>query len=489
MDSCPTSAGQLEANTLKQKSPITGRTMGAAVIFQRRACAIRCLFRLCLSLLLVLASMQVAAQPRGVALVIGNGAYADRPLLNATNDARDMAMALREAGFLVLEHIDLNEAAMKEALADFEDRLRASRSIGLFYFAGHGMQSTQGRNYLLPVGRAYQSERDVEFFGVAADTVLARMERVGNALNMVILDACRDAPLPSEHRSVTSRGLARMNAPSGSLIAFATAAGRTASDNPGRRNGLYTHHLLRAMRTPGLRIEDVFKTVGRAVEQESAGLQSPEEFMKLRDPTPFCFFQGRGCGPGVRLQSAEEVEQEYWNSIKTSLDPADHRDYLRRYPVGRFGPLAERQLRLLEGALASAQPHQSVQVPAPVNEKVTFTAQPLFGRKSAVATGPALTMLADLATKIREVNLEVVIAVGHGSSDEGSSPEVNKLSVARAEAIKQVLVSREGLERNRIYTEGRGLDLPVSDNRTAEGRARNRRVEVEVIGTRTRTRP
>jgi hypothetical protein len=102
-----------------------------------------------------------------------------------------------------------------------------------------------------------------------------------------------------------------MAAPSGSVIAFATAPGRTASDNAGRRNGRYTEHLLQALRTPGLRLEDVFKVVGRAVEKASDGQQSPEEFMKLRDTTPFCFFPGRGCRPSLRFQSADEIEQEY----------------------------------------------------------------------------------------------------------------------------------------------------------------------------------
>lgn len=435
------------------------------------------------------------AQARGVALVIGNAAYADRALPNPGNDAADVAQLLREAGFEVLARGNLTESAMKEALADFEDRLRASRGVGVFYFAGHGMQTSRGRNFLLPVGRSYTRERDVELFGVPADAVLASMEKVGNALNIVILDACRDAPLPPETRSAISRGLARMDAPSGSLIAFATAPGRTASDNPGRRNGLYTQHLLRVLRQPGLRLEDVFKEVGRAVERDSGGQQSPEEFMKLRDPAPFCLFPGRGCGAGAgpRLASADEVEQEFWDAIKTSRDARDHRDYLQRYPNGRFAVLAQRQLRLLDDSAARAPAAvvaaAPLAVPAPMTarppamEKVSLTAELQLNTGLTTFLPDSSAKLDNLAAQAKRVTLEVIIAVGHASPDEGPADVAQRLSVRRAEAAKAHLVS-QGIEPNRIYTEGRGASQPTADNSTAEGRAKNRRVELELVGTR-----
>lgn len=116
-----------------------------------------------------------AAQPRGVALVVVSSASAERAIPRAANDARDMAALLREAGFTVLGHTNPDEATLKEALADLEDRLRASRGVGLFCFAGHSMQAARARNHLLAVGRKCRRERDVELFGVAADTVLACM--------------------------------------------------------------------------------------------------------------------------------------------------------------------------------------------------------------------------------------------------------------------------------------------------------------------------
>lgn len=298
-----------------------------------------------------LGALPAHAAPRGVALVIGNAVYADKPLKNPVNDARDLAEALRKSGFEVMLKQNLSADQMKEAIADFGDRLARERTVGLFYFSGHGMQTSKGQNFLLPVGRDYKRERDVEFYAVEARSVLSQMESAGNPLNIVVLDACRDAPLPAEARSAGSKGLARMEAPSGSIIAFATAPGRTASDNPGERNGLYTKHLIAAINTPGLRLEDVFKRVGRNVEADSNRQQSPEEMMKLRDDTPFFFTPGEV--PQVIVQpapspyrpapvvtpsppSVDPGEAAYWSEVKKSEDAADYAAYLTAYPNGRY---------------------------------------------------------------------------------------------------------------------------------------------------------
>src|ERR1700694_813510 len=120
--------------------------------------------------------------------------------------------------------------------------------------------------------------------------------------------------------------------------------------------------------------------------------------------------------------------------------------------------------------------------PKPVAEKVTFAADVLFDFDKAVIKPEGKTKLDDLATKVKGINLEVVIAIGHADSI-GSDEYNQKLSVRRAEAVKAYLVSK-GIEPNRVYTEGKGEKQPVADNRTKDGRAKNRRVEIEVIGTR-----
>ena len=122
--------------------------------------------------------------------------------------------------------------------------------------------------------------------------------------------------------------------------------------------------------------------------------------------------------------------------------------------------------------------------PAPVSEKVTFAADAYFDTAKSVLKPDAQAKLADLVDKTKGVNLEVIIAVGH-TDIVGSAAYNQKLSIARAESVKKFLTGK-GIETNRVYTEGKGFAQPVADNKTAEGRAKNRRVEVEVVGTRTR---
>jgi hypothetical protein len=231
--------------------------------------------------LIVFASIAWAqgdARPeRRLALVIGNGAYATSPLRNPTNDARALTAALKGLGFDVTAHENLGQREMRRAILDFGTRLREG-GIGLFYFAGHGVQ-VNGRNYLVPVDAAIASEAEVEVEAVDVASVLARMETARNRVNLVILDACRDNPFARSFRSA-ARGLAAIDAPAGTLIAYATAPGRVARDGEGA-NGLYTGELLKALQAPGQRVEDVFKRVRQAVVERSGGDQVPWESSSL----------------------------------------------------------------------------------------------------------------------------------------------------------------------------------------------------------------
>lgn len=136
-----------------------------------------------------------------------------------------------------------------------------------------------------------------------------------------------------------------------------------------------------------------------------------------------------------------------------------------------------------DGVIKAAPPPPP---PAPVSEKVTFAADGFFAVGSSRLQPAAQAKIADLADKVKGMALEVIIVVGHTDST-GNAAANQRLSVARAEAVKTYLVSK-GIERNRIYTEGKGASQPVADNRTAEGRSKNRRVEIEVVGTRARGR-
>lgn len=220
----------------------------------------------------------VPDQPeRRTALVIGNGSYAAAPLKNPINDARVMAGALQEMGFDVSLHEDLDQKAMKREIQALGQKLQKG-GVGLFYFAGHGVQ-VSGRNYLIPVGAAIEHEKQVEYEAVDMGAVLAEMDFARNRMNIVIMDACRDNPFARSFRSA-SQGLASISAPSGTLIAYATSPGSVANDGPGD-NGVYTGELMRAMRQPGLKIEDVFKQVRSAVREATRGKQIPWESSSL----------------------------------------------------------------------------------------------------------------------------------------------------------------------------------------------------------------
>ena len=219
----------------------------------------------------------VVAMPR-TALVIGNGQYSKiSPLKNATNDARSMAKALRTVGFDVIEVHDQNRDGMLQAVRQFKKKLSRG-GAGMFYYAGHGV-NLKGKNFLIPVNSNILDQDDVVYNAVDVGLVLDAMDEAGNSLNIVVLDACRNNPFPSKTRAAT-RGLVRLDAPTGMLIAYATAEGEVAEDGDGI-NGTYTKYLLEEMMVPNLPVEMVFKNVRKAVKKATNNQQVPMEESSL----------------------------------------------------------------------------------------------------------------------------------------------------------------------------------------------------------------
>src|ERR1700730_11893045 len=181
-----------------------------------------------------------SAQQR-LALVIGNGAYPSRPLKNPPNDATAVAQVLDGLGFSVTTGINKSQSEMEQMIREFGQRLRSTCGVGLFYYAGHGVQ-IGGSNYLIPVNAVIEGEADYKYRTVDLNWVLDQMYSEQNALNIVILDACRSDPFPRSHRS-EQRGLALVSAPTGTLIAYATAPDSTANDGDGA-NSPYTEELI-----------------------------------------------------------------------------------------------------------------------------------------------------------------------------------------------------------------------------------------------------
>lgn len=226
-----------------------------------------------------------ANEPR-IALVIGNAHYDTSPLANPINDARAMARTLESLSFDVTIAVDADQKTMKNAIRDFGTRLRSTRGVGLFFFAGHGMQ-VNGENYLIPVRAPIDVEADVAIETVPLGSVLAKMDGAGNRLNLVILDACRNNPFARSFRS-SSRGLALTDAPMGTYISYATAPGRVAADGSGS-HGVFTEAILKHIATKGKSVESLFMSVRSDVVGATNGQQMPWSSSSL---TTEFFFAG-----------------------------------------------------------------------------------------------------------------------------------------------------------------------------------------------------
>ncbi len=222
--------------------------------------------------------MKVLYSEKRVALVIGNAAYASSPLQNPVNDAVAVASLLEKRNFDVTLLKNASQEQI-EAAIDLFGRKLGNGGVGLFCYAGHGMQ-IGGQNYLIPVGANINSERDVKYRAVNIGKVLGVMEDAGNRLNLVFLDACRDNPFKRSFRTRTS-GLAQMDAPRGTLIAYSTAPGKVAADGGDSVNSIYTQYLLEQLGVPGQEIGIAMRHVRLKVISSTSSKQVPWESTSL----------------------------------------------------------------------------------------------------------------------------------------------------------------------------------------------------------------
>jgi hypothetical protein len=308
-----------------------------------------------------LCSLSIFASEKRIALVIGNSEYKNMsPLRNPTNDASDISKKLLSFGFQVDTLLNVNYKQMKQAITRFGKKLRQENTVGLFFFAGHGLQ-VNNFNYLVPIGAGIEDEADVEFEAINANRVLSKMTLAGNRLNLMILDACRNNPLSRGFRSA-SRGLSLMKPASGSLILYATEPGSVAADGIGK-NGLFTEKLLDSMDKNGLKIEEVFKQTAIRVSEASGKKQIPwAEGIILGD---FYFNKNKSFPVNINpsksklnknLISKETKVQPYttenlfWSSLGKSPNIDDYKSYLEIYPRGHFSNLAKSKIKQLSKA-------------------------------------------------------------------------------------------------------------------------------------------
>lgn len=247
-----------------------------------------------------------AAAEKRVALVIGNSAYENVPrLANPSNDASDIAAKLKGLGFEVIEGTDLGKRDMERRIRSFAEVLSGA-DVGLFYYAGHGLQVDQ-RNFLAPIDAQLKTESDLDFESVELDLVLKNMVRNART-SIVFLDACRDNPLAATLAQVSrsldiGRGLARIETPASMMIVYATEPGKVALDGTGR-NSPFTAALLRHIDTEGASISDVMIAVRNDVLSETGGKQRPFESASL---TGQFFFKPRPEATADKSGTSDEL--------------------------------------------------------------------------------------------------------------------------------------------------------------------------------------
>ena len=304
-----------------------------------------------------------AAQPeRRVALVIGNADYvSSSDLNNPANDARAMAQKLQSLGFTLVggeAHVDVTRDGMLGLLDELRGALDAQTSseaaTALVYYSGHGVAEA-GSNWLVPVDDgAIQYREDVTERAIGARSVMSRLEGRGGGLNILILDACRNNPLPSRSktRGALSKGLGRMDAPSNTMIVYAAAPGKVAYDGVGELSP-FTGALLSEMDRPGRRLEDVLGATAAAVREETAGMSlGPQEPWLEMQPLqrPFYFVPDDKDPPPP---PPDEAKNAYETALKENTIAA-YQAVVKHYP-GFYATLAQKKIEELEAAERAAE--------------------------------------------------------------------------------------------------------------------------------------
>ena len=291
---------------------------------------------------LLLFAWMPPAHAQRVALLIGNADYQLGPLRNPVNDVREMKAALESVGFKVQIALNANQNQMKGYVRDFGNMAQGAE-VALLYYSGHGTQAN-GENYLIPVRAIIDKEADYEVEAVSANALMHQIAGARPKAAIVVLDACRDNPYAKATKG-TSKGLARMDPPTGTMIAFATAPNTTAGDE-----GHYARVLAEQIRTPGLELIDVFRNTTAAVMRLTGDRQSP------------------------RISELSITHRIYLAGQLTPGDPQVPSPGVDRPPVSSSGarPLAEPRAESLALARMPANPSIVVQ-PGPGTGKDIWT--------------------------------------------------------------------------------------------------------------------
>ena len=313
--------------------------------------------------------MQAPPPEERVALVIGNSNYQTAPkLANPGNDAQSVAQLLNSAGFEVTQATDLTRGEMIKVVQDFSSKVgeRGPRTVAMVYYAGHGVQ-VAGENYLLPIDAKISSQSDLDGNSLRLVDMMGTLESIPSRMRIVVLDACRNNPFPEA--SDTSRGLAIVDAPNGSIVGYSTAPGMEAQDGDGNHSP-YTSAFLNIARVPNLPIEQLFKRVRLEVNHATNGRQTPWESSSLT--SDFYFFgdtimaAGRAPDRTPIMQMASNLPsrsvRQAYDYVLSEGSPEHYEEFIRLYP---HDPLCD-HVRALLGNLRLAKAwHKAVLANSP----------------------------------------------------------------------------------------------------------------------------
>jgi len=364
------------------------------------------------------------AQPRRVALVVGNGAYAANALKNPPNDAIDVAAALSDAGFEVTLLKDADLTAFDKAISDFSTNLNGA-DTGLFYYAGHGV-AVNGMNYLIPVSPRIDDVASVKARAVAVDTVVGRMEASGVRTVLIFLDSCRDNPFPGKFRSDT-RGLVVVPTPKSvnSMIAYATSPGDVAADGTGR-NGVSSGAFLAQLKQPGQELAELMRNVSADVTGSTGGKQQPRVDYGMKEA--FYFVSPEMLA--ARAQGALDASRAEVAQLEKELADRQAKISATRDAQARQALEVEQQ-RQQAIAVAKRIETENLAREAEKQKRLADEAQAAAAQKAAMVLEQAKqqSQLADLAATRRAELEKLAVA---GSSD---NPDILIETVERLEVV------------------------------------------------------
>ncbi|MEW6677139.1 MAG: caspase family protein [Pseudomonadota bacterium] len=313
---------------------------------------------------------------RRIALVIGNNTYRHvPPLEKAANDARAVGEALKKVGYKTTVLLEANQRRMNSAINRFVEDLD-NGGMGVLFFAGHGVQ-INNQNFLLPVDfEQPSSEADVADQAVSLQAVQDKLAQARTRFTLLVVDACRDNPLPRKTgRSFgLTRGLAQASSAEGQIVVFSAGANQQALDKLGQDdrhpNGVFTREFLPWIERPGVSIRDAILEVRSAVRQRARSVNH-DQFPAVYDQAEGEFYFSPSAKP--RLLSPSQAELLFWQSVQGSESSEDFAEYLHLYPEGLFAGLAKRKQAALAAAerpvVAETAPASAPIVPTPAQAK------------------------------------------------------------------------------------------------------------------------